>query len=156
MSNEVRGLLHAAATKPTSDADVAGAWRRGRRMRAQRLVVSGLAVVAIVAIAALGAIAVMPDDRDAVPPAETVPTEPVVCNALSTQPDIPSWVDSANPPNGVPHLVSPDGNVVAVVFARPLQAGTRTDGTSNKILWIMRQPRNGQPLRLTATLPESV
>jgi hypothetical protein len=123
-------------------------------MRAQRLAVSGLAVVAIVAIAALGVATVLPDDREPVPPAGPGTAAPATCAVPSADVELPSWTDSANPPQGVPRLISPDGNVVAVVWSK-LVAGERDD-EQNKILWIMRQPRGGQALQITATLPESV
>lgn len=31
-----------------------------------------------------------------------------------------------------------------------MRAGQRTDGISNKILWVVREPRNGRPLVVTA------
>jgi hypothetical protein len=37
-----------------------------------------------------------------------------------------------------------------VLFGYPLRAGRRQDGANNKILWDMRDPRDGQPLLLTA------
>jgi hypothetical protein len=153
MSNEVRDLLHNAAAKPSSAADVAGAWRRGRRMRAQRMAVSGLAVVAIVAIASLAAANVLPDDGKSVPPAATGTSAPGDCRTRTAD-EIPPWARSANPPSGVAHALSDDGNVAYFIFSDPMIAGHRTD-RENKILWIVRQPRDGQPLKITATLPGS-
>ncbi len=67
---------------------------------------------------------------------------------------IPAWTapafgasSSRTPP--WPHAVSEHGNVVAVVFGYPLRAGRPTN-PANKVLWIMRLPRNGSPLRITA------
>ncbi len=50
----------------------------------------------------------------------------------------------------MPYAVSREGNVVAVLFGYPLRAGQRQDGRNNKILWDMRDPRDGKPLHLTA------
>jgi hypothetical protein len=45
--------------------------------------------------------------------------------------------------------VSAGGNVVAALFVHPLRAG-RPEDPANKILWIVRQPRRGQPLHIHA------
>jgi hypothetical protein len=39
--------------------------------------------------------------------------------------------------------------VAAILFSYPLRAGNPT-GRRNKILWIVKQPRNGSPLRIVA------
>jgi hypothetical protein len=39
--------------------------------------------------------------------------------------------------------------VVGVLFVHPLRAGT-PENPANKILWIVRQPRQGQPLHISA------
>ena len=44
------------------------------------------------------------------------------------------------------------GTPAAVIFAKPLHAGRPTT-QQNKILWIVRQSRDGKPLEVTATLP---
>jgi len=59
---------------------------------------------------------------------------------------------SARPPSGVPYALSTHGNVAAILFGNPLRSGHPT-GHSNKILWIVREPRNGQPLQVTARPP---
>ena len=62
---------------------------------------------------------------------------------------LPAWTMSAHPPSGVPYALSTQGNVAAILFGNPLRSGHPT-GHSNKILWIVREPRNGQPLHVTA------
>jgi hypothetical protein len=147
MSSDLRSVLHAAATVPSIEANVGAAWHRGRRMRARRLAVSGLAVVVIVAVATAAVASIVPNnDKSPIAPATT----PSACDLSSSKEPLPAWTDPARPPKGVPHLVSPDGNVVAVLFGEPLTAGRQT-GHQNKILWIVRQPRGGQPLQITAT-----
>jgi hypothetical protein len=75
----------------------------------------------------------------------------VTCATLGTTPDdIPPWAEPANPPSGVPHADSPDGNVLAVVFANPLSSPPDARH-NNKILWVVRQARDGKPLVITAT-----
>ncbi len=49
----------------------------------------------------------------------------------------------------IPYAVSSNSSVVAVLFSHPLRAGVpRRRG--NKILWIVRDPRQGKPLRIHA------
>jgi Protein of unknown function (DUF4232) len=156
MSSDLRGLMRDAAKVPSTDADVAGAWRRGRRMRVQRRALGGLAIVAVIALGAVGIANILPSGHSSTPvaPATTIATAPA-CAAPSTS-AAPAWASTANPPQGVPHLESSDGNVLAYLFTDALRAGSARDQlTQNKILWIVRQPRNGQPLRITATLPGS-
>jgi hypothetical protein len=45
--------------------------------------------------------------------------------------------------------VSAHGDAVAVLFAHPLRAG-KPQNPANKVLWVVRRPRRGQPLRLHA------
>lgn len=62
----------------------------------------------------------------------------------------PAW--STSSPGFASHLryaVSAGGDVVGVLFAHPLRAG-RPENPANKILWIVRQPRRGQPLQIRA------
>jgi Protein of unknown function (DUF4232) len=150
MSNEMKDLLHGAAASPSGPPDVPGAWRRGRRMRVQRRALSGLAIVAVVALGSLAVADIVPNGGSSVPPATQAPA-PAICSAPNTSTPIPSWARSAHPPAGVPRLLSSDGNVLAVLFSAPLSSppGDRGD----KILWIVRLPRDGKPLVITATLP---
>jgi hypothetical protein len=154
MSNDLRSLLHDAAIAPSTDADVSGAWRRGHRMRFQRRAVSVLAIAAIVGLGSLAIANVVPNDHNTAPIASvSTPTTPAPrCAAPSTADDIPSWAAAARVPPTTPHLVSADGNVLAVLFGYPLRAGTPTD-RQNKILWVVRQPRGSQPLVITASMP---
>ncbi len=62
---------------------------------------------------------------------------------------LPDWAADAGP-RDVPYVVSADGNLVGVLFGAPLHVGDDPSGRTNKILWIVREPRNGAPLRLTA------
>lgn len=75
MSSDLRSVLHAAATVPSIEANVAAAWHRGRRMRARRLAVGGLAVVAIVAVASAAVASIVPNnDKSPIAPATTPST----------------------------------------------------------------------------------
>lgn len=64
----------------------------------------------------------------------------------------PHWTGPASPPADLPYVVSREGNLVGVVFGHPLQAPPRSAERNNKILWIVREPRNGSDLRLTLSL----
>ena len=61
----------------------------------------------------------------------------------------PAFSDSSNPPAPMSYGLAEDGDAVAVVFGYPLRAGHPTN-PANKILWIMRLPRRGSPLRIEA------
>jgi hypothetical protein len=70
---------------------------------------------------------------------------------------LPAWAEPAFAAGGSrtspwPYGVAEHGNVVAVVFGYPLRAGRPTH-SPNKVLWIMRQPRDGSPLTISATQP---
>jgi hypothetical protein len=62
----------------------------------------------------------------------------------------PAW-SSSSPgfASRLRYAESAGGNVVGVLFAYPLRAG-RPENPANKILWIVRQARNGQPLHIHA------
>jgi hypothetical protein len=61
----------------------------------------------------------------------------------------PDWIASAGGVGPLPYALSHEGNLFAGLFANPLRAGTDVTNPSNKILWIAREPRNGQPMKLT-------
>lgn len=67
---------------------------------------------------------------------------------------LPAWTaaafsDSSPGPTPWPDAISERGTVAAVVFGYPLRAGNPT-GRLNKVLWIMKLPRLGSPLRIEA------
>lgn len=62
----------------------------------------------------------------------------------------PAFAAGGSPTSPWPYGVAEHGNVVAVVFGYPLRAGRPTNSV-NKVLWIMRQPRRGSPLSVSAT-----
>ncbi|MGH3429867.1 MAG: hypothetical protein ACRDQZ_20245 [Mycobacteriales bacterium] len=61
----------------------------------------------------------------------------------------PAFSDSSPGPTPWPAAISQRGTVAAVVFGYPLRAGNPT-GRMNKVLWIMKLPRLGSPLRIEA------
>jgi hypothetical protein len=59
----------------------------------------------------------------------------------------PGWAASANPPP-IRYALAERGQVAGFVFGYPLMAGN-PQPYSDKILWIVASPRDGQPLQLT-------
>ena len=49
-------------------------------------------------------------------------------------------------------VTSDEGNAVGFLFADPLRAAPRDDGKNNKVLWVVREPRNGSDLTIKGTL----
>ena len=156
MSTDVHALLERAAGAPSRGPDVTGAIRRGRnlrtRRRAGRTLASAAAVVAAVAVgAALSSSGGSGNSRTA-SHAPTTVAPAARCPALSrTRNDVPAWAAPAHPPVSLPHTMSRERNVVAFVFAKPLVAGVR-NGSQNKVLFVVREPRNGTPLHITGRL----
>lgn len=74
------------------------------------------------------------------PPAKVCP----VGTVYSTPP--PEWTGSANPPADARWVVGRNGSAVGILFNDPPRAGR-----DNKILWIVKVPRYGFPLRIRAT-----
>lgn len=70
--------------------------------------------------------------------ASAAATELPCTGAVVTGP-LPEWArDGFDPPDqSVPHVVGVGGDIVGVVFARPLHAFP-ADGAANKILWVPR------------------
>ena len=60
----------------------------------------------------------------------------------------PTWTASAGPPAELVGATADHGDVAAVLFGYPLRAGHPQD-RANKILWIVRQARDGSELTLT-------
>jgi hypothetical protein len=94
-------------------------------------------------------------------PAATTPaaTTPAVastargCGQTPVRTDgLPAWTASAGSLPGMPYVISTDGNLVGALFGMPLHVRPVPDGHSNKILWIVRLPRNGESLLLTGHL----
>jgi hypothetical protein len=56
----------------------------------------------------------------------------------------PEWTETARVPS-TPYVLGHEGDVAAFLWARPLRAGHPKD-PANKILWVVRLPRDGQNL----------
>jgi hypothetical protein len=61
----------------------------------------------------------------------------------------PAWGSSPGAPKWLPYAVAVRGSAAAFIFGYPLRAGAPTD-PANKILWVMRFPRNGSELVIRA------
>lgn len=62
----------------------------------------------------------------------------------------PAWADSS-PGFPMPYSLAPGDAAAAFFFAPRLRAG-HPQNPSNKVLWVVRAPRNGHPLKITARL----
>jgi hypothetical protein len=60
----------------------------------------------------------------------------------------PRWARSAGPPP-IHYAVSERGNAVGYLFGYPLVIAAHQKQENDKILWVVRLPRDGQPLRIT-------
>jgi hypothetical protein len=60
----------------------------------------------------------------------------------------PEWTADAGV-GPASYVLSHEENLVGILFADPLRGGPDMTNPSNKILWIVREPRHGTPLRLT-------
>jgi hypothetical protein len=83
-------------------------------------------------------------------------TQPAACSATPVRRGgMPRWTAPAFADSTpqfaatVPYAVSTNSSVVAVLFGYPLRAGVPR-GRGNKILWIVRFPRQGRPLHIHA------
>jgi hypothetical protein len=65
---------------------------------------------------------------------------------------IPSWLDEAgahNNPDFLPYVVASPPLAAGFIFGYPLRAGS-PENPSNKVLWVVGQPRNGSSLVVAA------
>ena len=60
----------------------------------------------------------------------------------------PAWTASAGPPTSLVQGLARAGEATAFIFGYPLRAG-HPENPDNKILWVVRQPRNGAELVLS-------
>lgn len=120
-----------------------------------------LAAAAVISVVGLGWILSMRETTDIEPAtapttASAVETVPIGaagvdggCGSTSlysgaSQP----WASNAGAPADLVQATSQGGQVTAFLFAYPLRAGD-PQNPSNKILWVVRQPREGSDLTIT-------
>lgn len=68
--------------------------------------------------------------------------------------EAPDWADAG--PSFARVVIAEEGNLVGFLFADPLRVAPRSDRMNNKILWVVREPRNGQPLSIDGSLDGDV
>jgi hypothetical protein len=61
----------------------------------------------------------------------------------------PAWAAGSGSPTGLPYALAEHGRAIAFIFGYPLRAGDSTN-PGNKILWVVRLPRNGSDLVIRA------
>ena len=66
----------------------------------------------------------------------------------STASPAPGWASPANPPTYLRYGLAHAGGAAAFLFGYPLLAGD-SGQRSDKVLWVVRYPRGGLPLRIT-------
>ena len=91
------------------------------------------------------------------PSASSVPIGVDGCGETPVRSDepLPGWATDANLATGR-FVLSAEGNVLGYLFVDPLRVAPRDDGMSNKVLWVVREPRNGDDLTWTATSGDDV
>jgi len=97
-----------------------------------------------------GGSAASPVPTAAAPPTpDTSPTAGGCGTTTAVVGELPEWTGPVGLPGGR-YVTSHEGNAVGVIFASSLRSGPigPTDA-SNKILWIVQEPRKGNDLRLT-------
>ena len=89
-------------------------------------------------------------------PAGSPPSHPSVLAVGCTEYPVlsgtqPQWLEDAgagNNPAGLPYVISKPAIAAGFLFGFPLRAGHPVE-PSNKILWVVRKPRDGYPLIVT-------
>jgi hypothetical protein len=67
----------------------------------------------------------------------------------------PEWTAVAGLPMPMPYALSPGDEVAAFFFTHPLLAGRARRGEpQNKVLWVVRSPKDGMPLEIVARSPD--
>lgn len=84
------------------------------------------------------------------PPTPSISASPPGCGGTEVRHgNLPGWTRDAGAPSDLPYVVSAEGNLVGTLFGAPLRAPAPGVGRQNKILWIVREARGGQPLALS-------
>jgi hypothetical protein len=116
-----------------------------------------IAATAVVLLAACGGSSTTTTGRSSTTTTERVAaTDPARCVPAAIRNGAPprwtaaAWADSS-PGFRVPYALASGDGAAAFFFARHLRAG-HPENPSNKVLWIVRFPRDGHPLEITARL----
>jgi hypothetical protein len=116
----------------------------------RRVVLSVVAVAALAVLAGCGSSAKGPPHKGPPPVARLIGCGTTALHRGS----VPGWTSSAwssssGAPGQMPWALSTRGSAAAFLFSYPLHVGT-TLARSNKILWIVRLPRDSSTLRVRA------
>ncbi|MDI1461516.1 hypothetical protein QEZ54_11085 [Catellatospora sp. KI3] len=77
---------------------------------------------------------------------------PAACGSPVETGPLPDWASAGfSGSSAIPHVFGRNGDIAAVLFAHPLTAA-RTDGMSNKILWVSHPQPTSDPLVITGRL----
>lgn len=85
------------------------------------------------------------------PASIATPTSAATCTVTTGV--LPPWAQAGfNPPTqSMPYVLGTGGDIVAILFGQPLRSPAKPDRT-NKILWVSRVERGGDPLKIDARL----
>jgi hypothetical protein len=158
---DVAGLVRRAADDlGVGPPPTAAIVRRGvaRRHRVRIRTATG-AAVAVAALPVLGVGAVRLVRTEAEPrPAATITVSPPAptptgCSARVPSRVLPPWARTgfSDPEPSQPFVLGDRGDIIAILFAQPLQAPPAADH-NNKILWVPRVWTESGPLVIDATL----
>ncbi len=115
----------------------------------QKATVTGVVVAAALLLASCGGSRTASTRRTAAKvPARCVPA--AIHHGAPPPWTTPAWADSS-PGFRVPYALASGDAAAAFFFAPRLRAG-HPENPSNKVLWVVRFPRNGNPLEITARL----
>jgi hypothetical protein len=96
-----------------------------------------------------------PTERGDTSPPPEASIVPGGCGATHTyRGHAPGWLEEAgahNNPNGLPYALAVPETAAGFIFGYPLRAG-HPSNPANKILWVVRSPRDGSPLEITGQL----
>jgi hypothetical protein len=115
------------------------------------------ALVALVALACSGPAgarqATLPTPSPTPSPTQQARTTSAGCGQTPVQQGaVPAWLEEAaghNVPRGLSYVIATPDVAAGFLFANPLRAG-HPENPSNKILWVVRTPRQGAALQIDA------
>jgi hypothetical protein len=118
-----------------------------------------VAIAAVIALALAGCstqAAPLPTTSPTPVPDETPPSSAVIESNCGSTPiyrgSIPHWLDVAggyNNPRELPYVIGHPALAAGFIFGYPLRAG-HPDNPGNKILWVVKAPRNRSSLTVDA------
>ncbi|MGK5684141.1 hypothetical protein [Actinoplanes sp. URMC 104] len=122
-----------------------------------------LAAVAVALLLLAGCTSTPPSTPASTPPSalsappsapSSTPVASAACGSPVRTGPLPEWARAgfSDDGSGVPQVYGAAGDIVAIIFGRPLQASPAPD-RGNKILWVAREPvERGNDLHISAVL----